>query len=204
MRSNAAFNEAIASDYMSIQSYGSANNANAIRFLHALGYGTEDWMWVNYYPLETDELLGVNGALGYVVPSTAATATLNSADSATNRQTFIDAMGSANNTVTFTQFDSFGISGTITVTEEEASQGSYIMISVPKDSGWTVIVNGQTVETVGAFNNALTLIPTTTAGQYSVEMTYLSPGFAAGLAIALATAFILALRSLRLARNERR
>lgn len=204
MRSNAAFNEAIASDYMSIQSYGSANNANAIRFLHALGYGTEDWMWVNYYPLETDELLGVNGALGYVVPSTAATATLDSAESATNRQTFMDAMGSADNAVSFTQFDGFGITGTVTVTESEAAQGSYIMISVPKDSGWTVIVNGQTVETVGAFNNALTLIPTTTAGQYSISMTYLSPGFTAGVAITLATAFTLALRSLRLARNERR
>ena len=80
-------------------------------------------------------------------------------------------------------FDSFGgngISGSVT-----ADSDGWCMISVPHETGWTVTVNGTEVQTREAFGGALTLVPVT-AGENSIKMTFVSPGFVPGCAVSAA------------------
>ena len=70
-----------------------------------------------------------------------------------------------------------GISGAVSTDSD-----GWLMVSVPHEAGWTVMVNGAQVETRGAFGDALTLVPVTT-GQNSFEMTFVSPGFVPGCVV---------------------
>ena len=66
----------------------------------------------------------------------------------------------------------------------ESDEDGWLMVSVPHEGGWSVKVNGEAVETSGAFRDALTLVPVT-AGTNYVTMSFISPGLEQGCAISI-------------------
>lgn len=82
----------------------------------------------------------------------------------------------------FTAFSGKGIDATV-----DADRDGWLMVSVPREDGWDVMVNGQQVQTEQAFGSALTLVPVT-AGHNEVRMRFTSPGFFAGCAVSAASA----------------
>lgn len=76
-----------------------------------------------------------------------------------------------------TTFEGNQINGTYSAAED-----GLMLITVPYDKGWTVYVNGQGVSVESVFHGALMAIPVT-AGENSIEMSYLSPGFIPGCVI---------------------
>lgn len=171
---------------------------------------------------ESDDYLGlkyVDGqlrenakALGYLVPKAAEGAMLPVPDATlvfkdavpvqhwtkgdvsyieTNQKALAETLGDASTAMKFDEFDSWKISGTIEVSTQEA-ENSLLMISVPNAKGWTVKVNDEVVQTSGAYNNALMLIPVS-AGTNQIEMTFISPGFIPGCIISAITLIALAI-----------
>ncbi len=83
--------------------------------------------------------------------------------------------------INFSQFSGNGIVGKI-----NADEDGLAMISVPKEKGWSVFVNGGEVETQGAFDNALTLVPVK-SGENLIEMHFQSPGLIQGAVVSSCT-----------------
>ena len=84
--------------------------------------------------------------------------------------------------LSFTSFSGKGIDATV-----DAPADGWVMVSVPREDGWTVTVNGREVQTAQAFDDALTLVPVT-AGENTIRMRFVSPGFCAGCAVSAASA----------------
>lgn len=84
--------------------------------------------------------------------------------------------------LSFTSFSGAGIDATV-----DAASDGWAMVSVPREDGWTVTVNGREVQTAQAFGGALTLVPVT-AGVNTIRMRFVSPGFYAGCAVSAASA----------------
>ena len=86
-----------------------------------------------------------------------------------------------------------------------ASDGaSTLMLTIPDDEGWEVTVNGKPVETEGAYDGALMLVPLE-AGENHVVARFTPPGLYAGVAVsvvALAAFLALAAVSRRRARSR--
>ena len=101
-------------------------------------------------------------------------------------QSFVNALSECQ--VDFTSFDGGCVSGTVSV-EAEGSEGGYVLLSIPHESGWSVRVNGKEVQATGAFDGALTIIPVD-GGVSTIEMTYVSPGFFLGCFISISTAVV--------------
>ncbi len=84
--------------------------------------------------------------------------------------------------LSFTSFSGAGIDATV-----DAASDGWAMVSVPREDGWTVTVNGREVQTAQAFGGALTLVPVT-AGENAIRMRFVSPGFYEGCAVSAASA----------------
>jgi len=67
-----------------------------------------------------------------------------------------------------------------------ASNAGFLMLSIPNQNGWTLLVNNQRVSTAGIYNNALMLIPVS-AGENHIQLSFVSPGFILGSGISVAT-----------------
>ena len=65
----------------------------------------------------------------------------------------------------------------------DAPEGKDLVVMIPAESGWTVKVDGETVET-GKFMNAFFAIPVT-SGSHEILLTYQTPGIALGAAVSL-------------------
>lgn len=62
-----------------------------------------------------------------------------------------------------------------TGTIEFSGEKDGVLISIPYDYGWTVRVNGESVQALSAADGALTFIPLADAGTYTIEMSYMPP-----------------------------
>ena len=78
-----------------------------------------------------------------------------------------------------TDFSDGHIAGTY-----RADDDGLLLLTVPYDKGWTVMVNGERAEAREAFGGAMTAVPVE-AGESEVELSYMSPGFLPGCAISL-------------------
>ncbi len=65
----------------------------------------------------------------------------------------------------------------------EANEDGIMYTSIPYDKGWSVTVDGKEIETV-AFKDALLAVPLT-AGEHTIELSYLSQGLKEGIAISI-------------------
>lgn len=83
-----------------------------------------------------------------------------------------------------TEYDDTHINGTITAAED-----CIMYTSIPYDGGWKAYVDGKETE-VKALKDALVCLPIS-AGEHTIELKYCPPGFAAGLAITIASIGIL-------------
>ncbi len=81
------------------------------------------------------------------------------------------------NQVTFNQFSGKGIVGNIS-----SSTNAFAIVTIPREAGWSVVVNGKKVEAASAFDGALTLVPIE-SGDNVIEMHFTSPGLILGLII---------------------
>lgn len=87
---------------------------------------------------------------------------------------------------TFDEFGGSRISGTMNATENQM-----LLMTIPNQDGWTVTVNGQSVEPQDVANGALMAIPVS-AGENRVEMQFTTPGLLPGAAVSvLALLFLL-------------
>ena len=87
--------------------------------------------------------------------------------------------------VTFDSCKDGYIEGTI-----NADASEDILLSIPYDKGWTILLDGATVQPSPVLDGALTLIPIE-EGTHSLEMHYISPGFILGCAISGLTVVVL-------------
>ena len=88
-------------------------------------------------------------------------------------------------TLDVTSVSSGKLSGTVHCTKDER-----LVFSIPYDTGFTVRIDGVKTEPK-AFANAFLSVPVT-AGDHSVEVSYVPPGFVYGLYISLFGAFLAA------------
>lgn len=93
---------------------------------------------------------------------------------------------------TFDEFGGSRISGSI-----EAAEDQVLLMTIPNQDGWSVTVNGEQVTPQDVAGGALMAIPVS-AGENHVEMSFTTPGLAAGAALsAAALAFICCAPALR-------
>lgn len=94
-----------------------------------------------------------------------------------------------------TDFSDGHIAGTY-----RAEAEGLLLLTVPYDKGWTVMVNGERVEPQQAFGGAMMAVPVE-AGESEVELSYMSPGFLPGCAVSLAALGLTAYAARRRARR---
>lgn len=92
-------------------------------------------------------------------------------------------------------YDTNSFKGTVTVKEDQA-----LFLSIPYEDGWTVMVDGEIVQTEKVFD-AFLAIPLA-AGEHEVELHYVSEGFYLGVAVTIA-GIILLIGFLYLAKRQR-
>lgn len=80
--------------------------------------------------------------------------------------------------VRVTYYDSNSLKGTVTMKED-----GFILFSIPYDTGWTVKVDG-TETGIEPVADGLLGVPVA-AGSYSLELTYVSPGFYTGILLTI-------------------
>lgn len=84
-----------------------------------------------------------------------------------------------------------------------ATEDSYLLLSIPRENGWTITINGESVTSESAADNALMLLPVS-KGDNNIEMRFVSPGFALGAAVSAITLLtLLVSRFLMKRRNEK-
>lgn len=79
-----------------------------------------------------------------------------------------------------------------------ASSGTVdgLLLSVPYDTGWTITLDGSTVEAQPACGGALTYVPVDEAGAHELKMSYVPPMLVQGTCVTLASAVaLLAMRT---------
>lgn len=76
-----------------------------------------------------------------------------------------------------TTFDDGHVAGTYT-----AASDGHLLLSIPYDKGWSFTVNGEPANVQPAFDEGMTAIEVK-AGDNDIEMTYRTPGLAAGCAV---------------------
>lgn len=94
------------------------------------------------------------------------------------------------NTLDIVDYSENSLRGTI-----EVSEDGIMYTSIPYDSGWTIRVDGEKVETK-SLNDSLMYIELS-AGTHEVEMTFMPSGFKAGFAISFVCLFILIVIAMR-------
>lgn len=99
--------------------------------------------------------------------------------------------------VTFDSFKDGYIEGTI-----NADASKDVLLSIPYDKGWTVLLDETAVQPSPVLDGALTLIPIK-EGAHSLEMHYISPGFIPGCAISGLTVVVLIFCAVRSRRHKR-
>ena len=80
---------------------------------------------------------------------------------------------------------------------------SDLLLSIPNEPGWSILVNGEKREAKGAFGDAITLIPIE-GGENRIEMIFVSPGFYEGVVVSLfaSSLLLLSMRFLFCGRNR--
>ena len=81
--------------------------------------------------------------------------------------------------VEVTEFTSSSLKGYVTSKEEGT-----LLFSIPYDSGWTVLIDGQKMETFAVADGMLAV--NVEAGSHEISMEYVSPGFKTGLKLTIA------------------
>lgn len=71
--------------------------------------------------------------------------------------------------------------GSLAATYDSNTAG-HLLLSVPYDEGWTILLDGEPIQASPVLDGALTLIPVS-EGEHTLEMHYLSPGFIPGCII---------------------
>ena len=93
-------------------------------------------------------------------------------------------------------FTSSRLNGVIDVPEDRTR----LLLTIPADEGWTILVDGKKTAPDAAFGALLSV--SLTPGQHRIALRYVPPGFAAGTAVTAGT--ILLLAALFLGRWSRR
>jgi len=98
--------------------------------------------------------------------------------------------------VTITRFGTTRIEGTV-----QAPTDGKVLMTIPYDAGWKVLVDGDTVETQ-ALDDGLVLFDVT-AGEHRLSLRFTPPKLLAGLSISLLSLLVLALLVYERRRRER-
>lgn len=75
--------------------------------------------------------------------------------------------------------------GHVTGTYQASADHTKLVLSIPYDAGWSVMVDGKQASLEPVFDGGMSLLELS-AGEHTIEMTYRSPGVGAGIAISLA------------------
>ena len=86
-----------------------------------------------------------------------------------------------------TRWDENFIQGTVTITDDS----TWMMTSIPYETGWTVKVDGKPVSTKKVWDSLLAF--QISKGEHTIEMSYLPDGFMAGLMISILSILIYAI-----------
>ena len=78
-------------------------------------------------------------------------------------------------------FTSSRLNGVIDVPEDRTR----LLLTIPADEGWTILVDGKKTEPDAAFGALLSV--SLTPGQHRIALRYVPPGFAAGTAVTAGT-----------------
>lgn len=81
-----------------------------------------------------------------------------------------------------TEFGGSHVSGTVTT-----DAASSVLLTIPNEPGWTVEVNGEREEPVGAFGDGLMVIPVTPGTTNTIEMRFMTPGLLVGCLVTVTT-----------------
>lgn len=95
-----------------------------------------------------------------------------------------------------TEWSGARLAGTFTASGERDG----LLLTVPHDAGWTILLDGEEVEGTAAAGGALTFVRVPGAGAHELEMSYVPPMLRAGCAVTLVAGAALAARAWRLRR----
>ncbi len=75
--------------------------------------------------------------------------------------------------------------GHVTGTYRASADHTKLVLSIPYDAGWSVMVDGKQASLESVFDGGMSLLELS-SGEHTIEMTYRSPGVGTGIAISLA------------------